>query len=531
MPETRSAAKRRCILEGPIIPPIHLSTDAIGHILDYLDLVSLLRLAGCNSVLRKYTYKDNGRIWKVIDFGSKECIISGASKFIVDYQLRALLHNCRAREHCQVLKLTGCIQISGNGLDPLRGSSMLREIDLRLNDSVRFSAVEIDTKSVLSVLSSMPPIAQEGTVPKGSFGLSLVKFGRQSPSDVYYDQFDATIGIWLRQFHGALQKQALEKQVCCGYYNCAVEPSNDTEKIESTHCEWCQKFFTCTSRDCQFTTKSYNCDDCGKIECEDCFTGTFCRSDSCGKALCLGCSFFDCAKCGKYECEECFDGIICDNFDCENTPICAECDASTMVLYCDRCGDVECKNCFSGIICNCKGDDCYKTLCGSCEEIENIWYCDKCEKVECEDCFNGFICHGRGCLKLLCEECEEMENVLYCANCNNVECSDCFHGYFCEGDSCNKTICEECDDMQENTFICEKCGKMECTDCFDGCICQVNDCCNTLCRMCEEMENTFFCDSCDKVECQDCYNGTICANNDCSKIVTFCAKCEEMINL
>ena len=84
-------------------------------------------------------------------------------------------------------------------------------------------------------------------------------------------------------------------------------------KIKSTYCKWCVEHFSCTCRDCQLTTtKSYKCDDRAKIECEDCFTYTFCHNNSCGNTLCLEYLFFHCANCGKYEYEDCFGTIFCD---------------------------------------------------------------------------------------------------------------------------------------------------------------------------------------------------------------------------
>ena len=59
----------------------------------------------------------------------------------------------------------GCTRISGTGLEPLRGSRMLREIDLRLDTTYSVGPVELNTRFVLPLLSSMPPITAPPEMP------------------------------------------------------------------------------------------------------------------------------------------------------------------------------------------------------------------------------------------------------------------------------------------------------------------------------------------------------------------------------
>ena len=73
MPETRRAAKRRRVVEGPLLPPLHLPLPVVGHVLGYLDLSSLLRTAACSTALRKKDFDDEhngaeGELRKRIDF-------------------------------------------------------------------------------------------------------------------------------------------------------------------------------------------------------------------------------------------------------------------------------------------------------------------------------------------------------------------------------------------------------------------------------------------------------------------------------
>ena len=133
---TRRAAKKQRIETGPLLGPIHLPSEVIGNnLLRCLDLRSLLLLSTCNSafqreVFRKQIGEDDGcaSIWKTIDFGP---VPSDMAAQLSDDQLKKLLVKCHAKEATTILKLTGCVGLRGWGLEPLRGSIVLREADLR----------------------------------------------------------------------------------------------------------------------------------------------------------------------------------------------------------------------------------------------------------------------------------------------------------------------------------------------------------------------------------------------------------------
>ena len=178
---TRRAAKKQRIETGPLLGPVHLPSEVIGNnLLRCLDLPSLLRLSMCNSAVKREVFRkqlgggENASIWQTIDFGwvSKEM----ASK-LTDDQLKKLLVKCHAREVTTILKLTGCVSLKGKGLEPLRGSIALREIDLRLSETEG-----LESAYVLNLLSSMPPIAPvPASFGNRHLGLSLIK-SSSSPS-------------------------------------------------------------------------------------------------------------------------------------------------------------------------------------------------------------------------------------------------------------------------------------------------------------------------------------------------------------
>ncbi len=133
---TRRAAKKQRIETGPLLGPVHLPSEVIGNnLLRCLGLRSLLLLSTCNSafqreVFRKQIGEDDecASIWQTIDFGS---VPPEMAAKLTDDQLQKLLLKCHAKEVTAILKLTGCVGLKGTGLEPLRGSIVLREADLR----------------------------------------------------------------------------------------------------------------------------------------------------------------------------------------------------------------------------------------------------------------------------------------------------------------------------------------------------------------------------------------------------------------
>mmetsp|Transcript_25544 Transcript_25544/g.61413 ORF Transcript_25544/g.61413 Transcript_25544/m.61413 type:complete len:180 (+) Transcript_25544:147-686(+) len=67
--------------------------------------------------------------WKSLDLGS---IKESLSQKLTDDHVCAILSCINAKETLHTLKFTGCINITGTGLEPLRGSLVLQQIDLSL---------------------------------------------------------------------------------------------------------------------------------------------------------------------------------------------------------------------------------------------------------------------------------------------------------------------------------------------------------------------------------------------------------------
>ena len=132
---TRRATKKQRIETGPLLGPVHLPSEVLigNNLLRCLDLRSLLLLSTCNSAFQREVFRkqigedeDTVSIWQTIDFGS---VPSEMAAQLTDEQLQKLLIKCHAKEVTTILKLTGCVGLKGAGLEPLRGSIVLREAD------------------------------------------------------------------------------------------------------------------------------------------------------------------------------------------------------------------------------------------------------------------------------------------------------------------------------------------------------------------------------------------------------------------
>lgn len=246
--ETRAAAKRRRLAEMTPLPDL----PAVAHILGYLDVASLVRTAACSQALRQQVYEGSPELWKKLDFG----FLDSAGR-LTDVQLDRLLQNCRARERCEILNLNGSVRLTGTGLEPLRGSRVLRELDLRLDLSAFVGPVEWNATVVLPILSSMPPITAEPELrgSEYSLGLALVKIRPQNDNTNYFSRFRDDVADWdlYREFAEALRAQATERRTRCGYCHRVIADMWTEEDmwwvVPTGYCECCKRY-SCNDGDC-----------------------------------------------------------------------------------------------------------------------------------------------------------------------------------------------------------------------------------------------------------------------------------------
>ncbi|KAL9190388.1 hypothetical protein ACHAXT_007599 [Thalassiosira profunda] len=153
------SAKRRRTASAPP-PGIHLADlpdNIFADVASYLPKPSVALFAVAMtapperrclepSAIGKVILSSHGD-WKELDFG---CIEQSLAANLTDDDIRNVL-TCIA-DKLQVLKLTGCTNINGCGLEPLRGSLILKQIDLECGGGPQSM---ISESTVLPVLNSI----------------------------------------------------------------------------------------------------------------------------------------------------------------------------------------------------------------------------------------------------------------------------------------------------------------------------------------------------------------------------------------
>ncbi|KAL7524983.1 hypothetical protein ACHAXR_000805, partial [Thalassiosira sp. AJA248-18] len=98
----------------------------------------------------------NAEQWETLDFVG---IDKSLASRLTDDDVRTILVCINANESLKKLKLTGCINITGHGLEPLRGSTILEQIDLSLAAQHESPAIEpepsISEAAALPILDSI----------------------------------------------------------------------------------------------------------------------------------------------------------------------------------------------------------------------------------------------------------------------------------------------------------------------------------------------------------------------------------------
>lgn len=109
-----------------------LPDGVLANVVTYLAPPSRAMLAVATES-RAIISNDSGE-WSTLDFVDVE---ESLAKKLTDDDFHRILVCIDARESLKVLKLTGCVNITGKGLEPLRGSVVLEQIDLSLVQSTR----------------------------------------------------------------------------------------------------------------------------------------------------------------------------------------------------------------------------------------------------------------------------------------------------------------------------------------------------------------------------------------------------------
>ncbi|KAK1740857.1 hypothetical protein QTG54_008109 [Skeletonema marinoi] len=416
MASANDSSKRRRLL-GDASPDAScllsdLPNGILTHVANYLDAPSRLffaaALANQNTAAsdeRNSVIVDNE--WTTLDFGDIE---EDLAVKLINGDISAVLLCIDAVNRLKRLKLTNCINITGVGLEPLRGSTIIEQIDLSLvgdHQSPNISPKPpISCEFVLPILDSI--IEREGCSLRHVQFPSVWSEGGKS--------------IQFEQFRIRYNEMLDNRGVGCAKCNTNLPPGDlswiGERIVQNFTCYECLKHFciTCTNDDGEDVLG--HCHNCKKGYCTDCQKSKGCIC--CDFEYCVDCrDFTDCSGCDSVFCEECIasgnehskcyecEGRFCNDF-------CAKYEIST---HCDSCKKSCCNNCQEDYHQedwpSCKR--CRDCFCDDCNEKKGILYaiqmCDSCYTSYCGDCREFVTFEGDD---IMCEEDEENKN---CAGC------------------------------------------------------------------------------------------------------------------
>ena len=346
-PTVRASAQNDAKLLTEAFLPRHILVD---YIFAYLDLHSLVVLSGCSRTLHTVVFKQTPKDrWEVIHLcGGRHCSIN-------DEQLSTFLRNIDAVVNTRVLSLVGCPSLTGHGIEPLTGSSVLEDIDLRVSGSLpltgqlgkRQGETSIDDLFVTRVLRTMIPIsAGENIAP---FALRRAAFRPKIIASV--ESYDSEIVRFSSYFDSCKRNFAVQSEA-----------------------KYCSKQGDC------FDTSGKNvhgkCSKCMDIFCLLCCSGKeFVKCSLCRELLCPTCTKGRSIKC-----------VICDSSYCNSCampPKCSMCEVHkcqwcSNIYECGGCGKQSCANHGAE---SCMG--CDKSYCNDCQEA--LEFCIVCNEYYCSD--------------------------------------------------------------------------------------------------------------------------------------------------
>ena len=229
--------------------------------------------------------------WGALDFVD---IGKDLASKLTDDDLGAVLLCINAANKLKSLKLTGCVNITGHGLKPLYGSTVLEQIDLSLvgqheSPNIIWSGPWMSEAAVVPILDSI--IDTAGNSLKQ---LQLPKHFRKNPSPLLED--------FLERYDELLENCGGTCLKCTASDWGNMDGTGRPWIVEDQESQFCglQNYtcYECTTHCCMDTCVE-RCMECEKVYCVDCVPVTECAN--CPNRVCKGC--MDLKKC-ETTCED-----------------------------------------------------------------------------------------------------------------------------------------------------------------------------------------------------------------------------------
>ena len=384
-----------------------LPSGVLTHVANYLDGPSRLFFAAALTNENAAASNERntaivGNEWTTLDFGGIEEDLAAR---LSDGDINAVLQCIDAVNRVKKLKLTNCINITGVGLEPLRGSTTIEQIDLSLFYDRKHPdfcpAPLISCEFVLPILDSI--IEREGSL------LRHLHLPSEWKGDFQFDQF-------LRRYNEMLVNRGVISCVKCNTH----VPPQDGSWINFSG--WGDQNYTC------YDCLQHYCYTCIRpADYGDTFMMTIlCYCELCDKRFCPDCKKSTmCSCCEKAFCGDCRDFIDCQSgADC-NAEICDQCvDEADAYERCCKCDRHFCQGCSYHLLTYC--GNCQKSFCYDCRQEEEdpimSWRsCGRCNFHSCPNCCKEAP-KGLGARRL-CEDCD------YCSSCievtGDLSCKGC----------------------------------------------------------------------------------------------------------
>jgi len=284
-----------------------------------------------------------GTDWDNLDFGVIEKDL--ATK-LSDEDISAVLQHVDAVNNVKRLRLTNCTNITGVGLEPLRGSAIIELLDLSLHEDCQ------------PVINPEPPISCEIVLPILDSIISAVRCAlkylefpykwrkdRSTDSDFYAFIFRYNYNRYYMPSSATISCLRCNHDIPFGFFQLDVDRRAGGD-LYGKHRFTCSK---CTKRYC------YDCqDDNDAGGCKLLGSCDICHRDSCWECkevnLCHGCAEYVCNDCSGFVCDGCKRMFCCRcNGDYEDEVLeCSQCDAAhcnSCDSACVECGLFSCQTC------------------------------------------------------------------------------------------------------------------------------------------------------------------------------------------
>ncbi len=304
-----------------------------------------------------------------LDFGD---IDRDLAPKLTDSDMSSILVSIDAINRLKVLRIIGCTNISGVGLEPIRGSTVLERMDL-------------STSSVATIVSDDDPLSsnfpwsftlsEEAVIPildsiiaRKDRALTLLEL-----PVVWKKNKSAQLAAFMERYNNVQSSRTCSCCECSADFQASLwmNPFKDSS-------DWGQQRHTCY--------------ECTNNICHDC-EGAFC--DECNKIFCENCCPMMYCECGKASCMDCFGVEFCES--CNGT-FCIEC---RPICLCECCNRNRCMDCAIHLFCT----QCTKSNCIQCANEDNVQWCEVCEEDNCNDCRYNALKDGsldcKGCRGLL----------------------------------------------------------------------------------------------------------------------------------